>query len=80
MVPEFVDALRELKVGEYTPPILLDGTIYMLFVADEKPAEKFTLDEVGNDIEHFLAVKYQEEAKGRYIKKLREKAYIKVFL
>lgn len=80
MIPEFADVLRRLGVGEYTTPIFLDGTAYILFVADEKPAKKFTLDEVSSDIENILVAKYQKEAKEHYIKKLREKAYIKIFL
>ncbi|MDR1891216.1 MAG: peptidyl-prolyl cis-trans isomerase [Puniceicoccales bacterium] len=80
MIPEFANALRGLGVGEYTPPIFLNGAICVLFVADEKPAKKFTLDEVSDDIEDMLAVKYQKEAKENYIKKLKEKAYIKIFL
>jgi peptidyl-prolyl cis-trans isomerase SurA len=80
MIPEFSDALRRLGLGEYTAPIFLDGTVYILFVADEKPAKKFTLDEVHGDIENILVAKYQKEAKENYIKKLKEKAYIKIFL
>ncbi|MDR1528054.1 MAG: peptidyl-prolyl cis-trans isomerase [Puniceicoccales bacterium] len=80
MVPEFANALRRLGIGEYTTPIFLDGTVYVLFVADEKPTKKFTLDEVSSDIENILAAKYQKEAKEHYIKKLKEKAYIKIFL
>ncbi|MDR2776851.1 MAG: peptidyl-prolyl cis-trans isomerase [Puniceicoccales bacterium] len=80
MIPEFADALRRLGIGEYTAPIFLDGTVYILFVVDEKPAKKFTLDEVSGDIENILATKYQKEAKEHYIKKLKEKAYIKIFL
>ncbi|MDR2432797.1 MAG: peptidyl-prolyl cis-trans isomerase [Puniceicoccales bacterium] len=80
MIPEFADALGKLGVGEYTTPIFLDDTVYILFVADEKPAKKFTLDEVSSDIENVLAAKYQKEAKEHYIKKLKEKAYIKIFL
>ncbi|MDR0693247.1 MAG: peptidyl-prolyl cis-trans isomerase, partial [Puniceicoccales bacterium] len=80
VIPEFADALRKLGVGEYTTPIFLDDTVYILFVADEKPAKKFTLDEVSSKIENALSGKYQKEAKEHYIKKLREKAYIKIFL
>ncbi|MDR1233156.1 MAG: peptidyl-prolyl cis-trans isomerase [Puniceicoccales bacterium] len=79
-IPEFADALRKLGIGEYTASIFLDGRVYILFVADEKPAKKFTLDEVSSDIENVLAAKYQKEAREHYIKKLKEKAYIKIFL
>ncbi|MDR2603116.1 MAG: peptidyl-prolyl cis-trans isomerase [Puniceicoccales bacterium] len=80
MIPEFADALRRLGIGEYTVPIFLDNMVYVLFVADEKPAKKFTLDEESSDIENILGAKYQKEAKEHYIKKLKEKAYIKIFL
>ncbi|MDR1433472.1 MAG: peptidyl-prolyl cis-trans isomerase [Puniceicoccales bacterium] len=80
MIPEFANALRGLQVGEFTAPITLDSKVYVLYAADEKPAKKFTLDEVRDDIEKILAAKYQAEAKDKYMKKLKEKAYIKVFL
>ncbi|MDR2779042.1 MAG: SurA N-terminal domain-containing protein [Puniceicoccales bacterium] len=80
MIPEFANALRGLEIGEYTIPIFLDNIVCILFVADEKPAKKFTLDEVSDDIENILTIKYQVEAKEHYIKKLKEKAYIKIFL
>ncbi|MDR1457405.1 MAG: peptidylprolyl isomerase [Puniceicoccales bacterium] len=80
MIPEFSDALRKLDVGEYTTPIFLDDMVHILFVSDGKPVKKFTLDEVSNDIENALTAKYQKESKEHYIKKLREKAYIKIFL
>jgi peptidyl-prolyl cis-trans isomerase SurA len=80
MVPTFANALGGLQVGESTTPFEVDGKIYILFVMDEKPAKKFTLDEARDDIENILTVKYQMEAKKKFIDKLREKAYIKTFL
>jgi peptidyl-prolyl cis-trans isomerase SurA len=80
MLPIFADRLAETPVGECTAPIVLDDRICLLFVADEKPAKKFTLEEVSDDIEQKLATRYRIEIVDAYLKKLKDKAYIKIFL
>jgi peptidyl-prolyl cis-trans isomerase SurA len=80
MIPEFAAAVRESQPGEFTQPIELENKICVLFVSAEKPPTKRTLEDARGDIEKKLAARYQMEVKENYIKKLKEKAYIKVFL
>ncbi|MDR1414045.1 MAG: peptidyl-prolyl cis-trans isomerase [Puniceicoccales bacterium] len=80
LIHSFVDAINNTQIGRLSNPVELDGKIYILFPMDEKPAKKFTLDEVKGNIEEVLASKYQMEVKRKFIDKLREKAYIKIFI
>jgi parvulin-like peptidyl-prolyl isomerase len=80
VIPELATALERLHVGQFSEPVTLAHKICVLFVSDEKPAKKFTLEEVKKDIEDRLITKYQAEVSANYIKKLKEQAYIKIFL
>ncbi|MDR2737734.1 MAG: peptidyl-prolyl cis-trans isomerase [Puniceicoccales bacterium] len=80
MIPAFAEAVRDLHNGEFTQPIDLGNKICVLFISAEKPAEKRTLGEARDDIERKLAASYQVQMKENYVKKLKKKAYIKIFL
>jgi parvulin-like peptidyl-prolyl isomerase len=80
LVPEFADAVRSLRQGEFSKPIDLGGKICVLFASNERPATQLTLGDASEEIERRLIMQYQAEIKENYIKKLKDRAYIKIFL
>ncbi|MDR1595359.1 MAG: peptidyl-prolyl cis-trans isomerase [Puniceicoccales bacterium] len=80
LIPEFSDVVRGLQSGEFSEPVVTDDRVYIFFVSDERPAKKFAIGEVNSDIERILAAKYKTEVRDNYVKKLKERAYVKIFL
>ncbi len=80
LVQEIATAINNLAPGTYSEQVILNDTTYIFFVSDEHPANQQTLQEVSHEIEDQLFYQYQEEARIKWIQKLRDKAYIKIFI
>jgi peptidyl-prolyl cis-trans isomerase SurA len=80
LIPEFSEGICGLQSGDVSGAIVISNRVCLLFISDERPAKKFAISEVSGDIEKILAAKYRAEAKDNYIKKLKERAYIKIFM
>lgn len=80
LVPEVAETVKNMQLGEHSEPLALSGATYIFSIAGERPAHQQTLQEASRDIENLLFYKYQEEARTNWIKSLRDKAYIKIFL
>jgi peptidyl-prolyl cis-trans isomerase SurA len=79
LIPEFANVIRLMGSGEFSEPVALSDRICVLLISGERPAKRFAIEEVSGEIERKLTAKYQTELKDNYIKKLRDKAYIKIF-
>jgi hypothetical protein len=77
---EISRAIESVKAGEYSREVPLGDVLYIFFIATERPARQLTLEEASQSIENKLFMQYQDEARIRWLQKLRDKAYIKIYL
>jgi peptidyl-prolyl cis-trans isomerase SurA len=73
-------ALEDVEIGEYSDGIVLGDATYIFLVAARNPAKQLTLEEASQDIEKKLFQQFQEEARINWIQKLRDSAYIKIYI
>jgi hypothetical protein len=59
---------------------VLGDAIHIFFMAAEKSAKQLSLEEVSQSIENRPFRQYEEEARIRWLQKLRDKAYIKIYI
>lgn len=76
--PEVAAAISNLKPGEVTEPIRLQDGFQIIRLDDRKPpiVRKYEDPEVQNEIGRRLTLQRAEEARKKYIARLREEAYI----
>lgn len=67
-----------MKAGEVSPVILLDNSYYILMVEAKKTATVKPLSELQREIEQGLIDQEKMKAQERWLKGLRDKAYIKI--
>lgn len=67
-----------LKAGEVSPVIPLDNSYYILMVEAKKDASVKPLAEMQHEIEQNLVNEERMKAQERWLKGLRDKAYIKI--
>ncbi|MDR2436388.1 MAG: peptidyl-prolyl cis-trans isomerase [Puniceicoccales bacterium] len=77
---EIAQAIENIGAGEYSREVALDDTLCIFFVAVERPAKQLTLEEVSQGIENKLFLQYRDEARIRWLQKLRDGAYIKIYM
>ncbi|MDR1255375.1 MAG: peptidyl-prolyl cis-trans isomerase [Puniceicoccales bacterium] len=77
---EIIQAIETLGVGEHSGEVALDDKICIFFIGAEKPAKQLSLEEASQSIENKLMRQYEEEARIRWLQKLRENAYIKIYI
>ncbi|MDR3273924.1 MAG: peptidyl-prolyl cis-trans isomerase [Puniceicoccales bacterium] len=77
---EVAQVVENLNVGEHSREVVLGDVICIFFIATEKPAKQLSLEEASQSIESKLFRQYEEEARIRWLQKLRNKAYIKIYL
>ncbi|MDH4470267.1 MAG: peptidylprolyl isomerase [Verrucomicrobiae bacterium] len=71
-------AAFSMKAGEVSPVIELDNSCYILMVEEMKSASSKPLQEVQQEIERHLIEEEMLQAQERWMKGLRDKAYIKI--
>jgi peptidyl-prolyl cis-trans isomerase SurA len=71
-------AAFSMKAGEVSPVIELDNSCYILMVEEMKSASTKPLQEVQQEIERHLIEEEMLQAQERWMKGLRDKAYIKI--
>jgi len=75
--PEIARVAFELKPQTYAPqPIDIEGTLFIIYVEDKKPAGVIPLLEVRQEIEKVLAAEIAQEAYEKWIQQLRKQAAI----
>jgi parvulin-like peptidyl-prolyl isomerase len=67
-----------LKTGEISPVIPLDNAYYILMVESTKPAVTKPLSQVQGEIVQNLIQQEKIKAQERWLKTLRDQAYIKI--
>ncbi len=71
-------AVESLKVGEVTPWLQVKGGWYLLKLEEKKESRLKSFDEARNETEEKLFTKRRQEKTDEYLKKLREKSYVKI--
>jgi peptidyl-prolyl cis-trans isomerase SurA len=77
---EISQAIENIEVGEYSGEVALNGMLCVFFIALERPPKQLILEEVSQNIENDLFLQYQDEARIRWLQKLRDRAYIKIYM
>ncbi len=80
MTPEFKEAIKGLKPGEITPPVISQYGIHILKVLDRKAQRKLTLDEDWDAIKDMVRQKKTNEMIAKWADKLRQDYYVEVRL
>lgn len=68
-----------LKAGEVSRILEMGGSFYLLYSEARKPSVTKPLEEVRPEIEKRLLQEERQKAQQEWMKKLRKKAYIKIF-
>jgi parvulin-like peptidyl-prolyl isomerase len=69
----------ELKPGQTSKPVIMGTSAYILFCEDKKPKSVLGFEESRDTIEKVMVSQERQKAQEEWIKKLRKKAYIKIF-
>jgi hypothetical protein len=77
---EISQAIENIGAGEYSREVALNGMLCIFFIATERPAKQLTLEEVSQSIENKLFLQYQDEARIRWLQKLKDRAYIRIYM
>ena len=77
--PALDKPLFQLKVGEYTNPIEIGDSIFILKVDELRAEGVQKIDDVREQIEWAIADKESKVAYSKWIESLRAKAYIKIY-
>ncbi|HLP10176.1 MAG TPA: peptidyl-prolyl cis-trans isomerase [Opitutaceae bacterium] len=76
---EFVDELFTLEKGQFTKPIILQDSAYILYVADRKYAGIQPIADVRGEIERILVSQMARDAQERWLERLRRNGYVKYY-
>jgi peptidyl-prolyl cis-trans isomerase SurA len=80
MTPEFKEAIKDLKIGEISPPVASQYGVHILKVLDRKTQRKLTLDEDWDAIKEMVRQKKTNEMIAKWADKLRQDYYVDVRL
>lgn len=70
----------ELELGEYSDPIELGETVFILYCEDKREEIIQPVTQVRDTIENVLAGEIARETQERWLKNLREENYVRYFL
>ncbi|ADE53872.1 peptidylprolyl isomerase [Coraliomargarita akajimensis] len=77
---ELSDAAFSLESGNYSQPIELGGTIFILYCEEKRDEMIQPISEVRDIIEDVLVGEIAREAQERWLEELRTKAYVRYFI
>ena len=77
---EYVDAIEEFKSKKFFKPIKSGNKTIILFVSQDKDREVRSLEDVSDEIRNILTLENKNRARVDYIKELKKKAHIKIFV
>jgi len=69
-----------LEPGEYSQPVELDETIFILYCENKREEMIQPVTEVREAIENILIGEIARETQERWLHKLRENGYVRYFL
>lgn len=74
------EAFFNTKVGQHSKPVLVNNTVFILFVEDKKSAGTRPLDDVREEIEILLSSQLARENIEKWLAQLRKDAYIRYYI
>jgi peptidyl-prolyl cis-trans isomerase SurA len=80
MTPEFKEGIKDLQIGEISPPLKSEFGIHILKVLDKKEQRKLTLEEDWDTIKDMVRRKKTNEMVEEWAEKLREDTYVEIRL
>lgn len=80
MVPAYVDPVADLKVGEVSEPVLIDGAYHIFRLDDARQIRDLTLEEDYGKIEQLTANHLENKKLAELIKKWRKEVHIDIRL
>jgi peptidyl-prolyl cis-trans isomerase SurA len=75
----FTDQVFALKKGEVTEPIITPDGCFIFYAEDRRYAGIQPLDQVRDQIEHLLVTQMSNDARERWLERLRRDGYVKRF-
>ena len=70
----------DLEPGQYSQPVELDGTIFILYCEDKREETIQPVTEIRDTIENILVGEIARETQERWLRGLRENGYVRYFL
>jgi peptidyl-prolyl cis-trans isomerase SurA len=80
MTPEFKEGIKDLQIGDISPPLKSEFGIHILKVLDKKEQRKLTLEEDWDTIKDMVRRKKTNEMVEEWAEKLREDTYVEIRL
>jgi len=77
---ELSDAAFALNAGEYSQPIELGGTIFILYAEDKREEMIQPVSQVRDIIENVLVCEIAREAQEKWLEGIRNESYIRYFM
>lgn len=77
---ELSDAAFKLKPGEYSEPIELDETIFILYAEDKREEMIQPISQVRDIIENVLVGEIARETQERWLQEMRNESYIRYYM
>jgi peptidyl-prolyl cis-trans isomerase SurA len=77
---ELSDAAFALKPGEYSAPIELNDTIFVLYAEDKREEMIQPITQVRDIIENVLVGEIAREAQERWLQEMRNQSYVRYFM
>ena len=77
---ELSDVAFGLKAGEYSLPIELDGTIFILYAEEQREEMIQPISQVRDIIENVLIGEMARETQEKWLQDLRNEAYVRYFM
>ena len=77
---ELSDAAFALNAGEYSQPIELGGTIFILYAEDKREEIIQPVSQVRDIIENVLVGEIAREAQEKWLEGIRNESYIRYFM
>jgi peptidyl-prolyl cis-trans isomerase SurA len=77
---ELSDAAFALKPGEYTAPIELNNTIFVLYAEDKREEMIQPITQVRDIIENVLVGEIARETQERWLQEMRNQSYVRYFM
>lgn len=78
LTPSFADAVRDLKVGEYSEPVPTPRGVHLLQVVERNPGRVRQFDSAKDEISRILKERKTESRLKEWSEGLKKKAYIDV--
>ena len=80
MSPEFKEGVRDLGIGQMSPPLKSQFGVHILKVMDKREQKKLTLEDDWDAIKDMVRRKKTNELVAKWVGKMRQKTYVEIRL